>query len=208
MILLGVTWLVANAVRKAGSRPSGGDRTPGAPRPPTRQPNRPPITRLPARLPADATKVKVTAPLDPTQREGARLEQLLRQLGRTLEDAAGPVGRRPDRPLPAAEDQEETESLEVTPVVRSLETEGDRGARAEVDQDDEAESIVARRLRAAESHLTPRSRADHRAFDAKIRQQPADKTAVAPTAARRLRNAVVWREILGPPVSLRDFDER
>ena len=45
-------------------------------------------------------------------------------------------------------------------------------------------------------------------FDARIRQEAADKTAVATNRTRRLRDAVVWREILGPPVSLRDSEER
>src|SRR4051812_42015199 len=77
--------------------------------------------------------------LDPTQREGAQLEQLLRRLGRTLDQAGGPLGRAPDRPIPSAEEQENRESLEVTPLTRSLETDPARGIRATVDQDDEAE---------------------------------------------------------------------
>jgi hypothetical protein len=77
-----------------------------------------------------------------------------------------------------------------------------------VDQDDEAERVVARRLKAADARLAPRTRADHTAFDARIRPEPADHTAVAPSRAERLRHAVVWREILGPPVSLRESDER
>jgi hypothetical protein len=145
--------------------------------------------------------------LDPTQREGARLEQLLRQLGRTFEEAAGPVGRPADRALPSAEEQEEGASLEVAPEVQSLEIDAARPSRQVVDQDDEAEQIVARRLQAAEAHGAPRTRADHRAFDERIRQEAADKTAVAASRARRLRQAVVWREILGPPVSLREGDQ-
>ena len=58
---------------------------------------------------------------DATQREGARLERLLGELGRTLDQARGPAGRAPDRRLPSAEDVEERGSLEVTPEVGSLE---------------------------------------------------------------------------------------
>ena len=76
-----------------------------------------------------------------------------------------------------------------------------------MDQDDEAEQIVARRLQAAEAHGAPRTRADHRAFDERIRQEAADKTAVAASRARRLQQGVIWREILGPPVSLREGDQ-
>ena len=153
------------------------------------------------------THTRVAVPLDPTQREGTRLEELLRQLGVSLDEAAGgPVGRAPDRPLPAAEEAEERESLEVAPEVQSLETAipGRRGPRG-----------PGRRGRAGrrppapggDANLAPRTKADHRAFDERIRQEAADKTAVAPAVAQ-LRDAVVWREILGPPVSLRDDDDR
>jgi hypothetical protein len=67
---------------------------------------------------------------------------------------------------------------------------------------------VARRIAAAEAQGKPLTKADHRAFDARIRQEPADKTATRGYTARQLRDAVVWREILGPPVSLREEEER
>jgi len=142
--------------------------------------------------------------LDPTQREGSQLEQLLRQLGRTLDQAGGPLGRAPDRPIPPAEEQEEGESLEVAPVARSLETDATRSTRVTVDQDDQAERVVARRIAEAEGRTRALTKADHLAFDQRIRQEPADKTATSAYTTRRLREAVVWREILGPPVSLRD----
>ena len=91
--------------------------------------------------------------------------------------------------------------------MRSLERDPKRQARAEVDQDDEAEQIVARRMAAAEAQGKPLTKADHRAFDARIRQEPADKTATQGYTTRQLRDAVVWREILGPPVSLRGEGE-
>jgi hypothetical protein len=91
--------------------------------------------------------------------------------------------------------------------VRSLERDPARQARVEVDQDDEAERIVARRIAAAEAQGKPLTKADHRAFDERIRQEPADKTATRAYTARQLRDAVVWREILGPPVSLRGEGE-
>jgi hypothetical protein len=73
-----------------------------------------------------------------------------------------------------------------------------------VDQDDEAERVIARRVADAENRIGGRTKADHLAFDQRIRQQPADKTSTSGYTARKLRQAVVWREILDPPVSLRD----
>lgn len=210
MLVIGAAWLVLNALRKAGStRPS---KPPPAPRPPL--PSGSPAGVRPSGMPPgralpDATRTRVAVPLDPTQREGARLERLLHQLGASLEEvAAGPIGRPADRPLPDGEAAEDAESLEVTPEVQSLETDARRPSRAIVDQDDEAEQVVARRVRAADANLAPRTRADHQAFDQRIRQEAADQTAVASSRIARLRDAVVWREILGPPVSLRDDDDR
>jgi hypothetical protein len=199
LIVLGLMWVVLIALRKAGSKPPTSDR-------------RPPPVRVPPPAPPDASRtgtVRQRPPpgsgpgLDATQREGSQLEQLLRELGRTLDQTRGPIGRVPDRRLPPAEEVEERGSLEVAPEGRSLEAEPARGERALVNQDDEAEQIIQRRLAAAEGHLTPLSAADHQVFDQRIRQEPADKTATRAYTTKQLRNAVVWREILGPPVSLR-----
>jgi hypothetical protein len=210
MLVLGAAWLVVNALRKAGSgTPTKRPPTPRPPLPGPRPAGARPSSGPPARVLPDATRTRSPLALDPTQREGARLEQLLRQLGTSLEEvAAGPIGRAPDRPLPEAEAEEDTESLEVTPDVQSLEMDARRPSRAVVDLDDEAEQVVARRLRAADANLAPRTKADHRAFDQRIRQEPADATGVAASRITRLRDAVVWREILGAPVSLRDDDDR
>jgi hypothetical protein len=205
-LLIGFAWLVLNAIRKAGSKPPGTGTPPR--RPPGTVPGSTPARPDPRQLPG--ARPRPLPPLtgaDATQREGSQLEALLRELGRTLEQGSGPVGRAPDRRLPPAEEVEERESLEVTPEVRSLERDPGRQARVEVDQDDEAERIVARRMAAAEAQGRPLTKADHRAFDQRIRQEPADKTATRGYTARQLRDAVVWREILGPPVSLRGEGE-
>jgi hypothetical protein len=212
ILLVGFMWLVVNAIRKAASTPPGGKR------PPERPPSRPvpgsriPGSRAPASRPAGASPgtTRTLPPAgggDATQREGLRLEELLRDLGRTLDQASGPGGRAPDRRLPSAEEVEEVESRALPPEVRSLETDPARRERAVVDQDEDAERVVARRLEAAEANSAPRTRADHRAFDARIRQEPADKTATRAYTTRQLRDAVMWREILGPPVSLRREEE-
>ena len=185
LLLIGVVWLVLNALRKAGSKP------PAPPAPPRSAPGPlPPVTGT-----------------DATQREGRQLEELLRQLGRTLDKASGPKGRAPDRGLPTADEVEDRQSLEVSSDVRSLERSSARSERVVVDQDEQAEQVVARRLAAAEQHSAPRTRAEHQAFDARIRQEPADKTATRAYSVKRLREAVVWREILGPPVSLQGEGE-
>lgn len=182
LVLLGLGWLVVNAIRKSAGTPPATGRVPPRPPPPASGP-------------------------DATQLEGQRLDELLRNLGRTLE-RAGPAGRPPDHRLPPAREVENRQSLETTPQVRSLETEPRRPQRTPVDQDDDAEQLVARRIAAAEARATPLTAADHRRFEERIRQEPADKTATRALTAAQLRHAVVWREILGPPVSLRQEEER
>jgi len=207
-LLIGIGWLVLNAIRKAGSKPPGTGtpprRPPGTGPGSGTTPGRPGARQLPG---ARARSLPPVTGADATQREGSQLEALLRELGRTLEQGSGPVGRAPDRRLPPAEEVEERESLEVAPEVQSLERDPRRQARIEVDQDDEAERIVARRMAAAEAQGKPLTKADHRAFDERIRQEAADKTATKGYTARQLRDAVVWREILGPPLSLRGQGE-
>ena len=141
-----------------------------------------------------------------TQAEATRLEELLRALG----DAAGvpvpegTVGRPARVPLPSDEEVEERESLEIEEQVLNLETEVKRESRREVDHDDEAEGIIQRRRIAAQDRDRSLSRADHQAFDKKIRQIEPDNTRVAKVQRPSLRQAIVWREILGPPLALRD----
>lgn len=209
-LLIGFAWVVLNAVRKAGSKSQGTPRPPaGASRTTPRSPGA--TSPRPGARPLPGARPRALPPVtgaDATQREGSRLEDLLRELGRTLDQASeGPLGRMPDRALPPAEEVEERESLEVSPDVRTLEVDPRRQARAEVDLDDEAERVAARRIAAAEAQRQPLTKAEHQAFDARIRQEPADKTATRGYTARQLRDAVVWREILGPPVSLRGEEE-
>jgi hypothetical protein len=159
-------------------------------------------TELPLPLPPPAVGRGTHA--DPTQREGLRLETLLRELAQTLDQSSGPLGRAPDVPLPSAEESEEGASLETSPRVESRELPVTRNERLPVDQDDEAEQIAARRIAAAEARSGPLTGVDHLTFDQRIRQEPADHTATTAFSAAKLRQAVVWREILGPPLGLRD----
>ncbi|MDQ3516431.1 MAG: hypothetical protein M3403_06610, partial [Gemmatimonadota bacterium] len=132
------------------------------------------------------------------------LEALFRELERTLGEGAGPAGRPASLPLPPAEEVENRETLETGVEVVSLEQEVRRPPRPRSDREERAEQIEAGRVAAAELRSGALTRADHAAFDARIRQEPADATAVRPLTLEQLRAALVWREILGPPISLRD----
>ena len=154
--------------------------------------------------PEERTPVEPTPSYQPdgTQREGSRLEQVLREFERAL-DQGGTTGRRPSLPLPDDEDVEERESLESEPEVVSLEQVVRRAPRKEFTQDADAEQLVARRITAASVRDAARTKVDHAHFDNQIRKEPAEHTATRTYTAEELRRAVVWREILGPPVSER-----
>jgi hypothetical protein len=125
--------------------------------------------------------------LDATQLEGSRLESVLREFQRAMETV----------------EVEEGNSLEVEPEVRSLEGDVRRAGRQLVDQDEEAEQIEARRIKAAADRDAPRVQADHVRLDQRLRPEVTDHTATRAYTAQQLRHAVVWREILGPPASER-----
>jgi hypothetical protein len=181
ILIFVAVWLLVSFISRAGRESQS---PPSTPRP-----------RAPRPSPSSAGG-------DPTQQEGTRLELVLREFQRALEDAG--AQERPVRtPRPSYERLEEGSSLEVEPEARSLENVVSRPQRREVDQDDEAEQIAARRIKAAAARDTARSSVDHAAFDERIRQQPADHTAVRTYTAQQLRDAMVWREILDRPVSLR-----
>jgi hypothetical protein len=148
--------------------------------------------------------------VDPTQQEGSTLERMLRQLGAELGQLEGgqrgPMGRDTQVELPSAEEVEEREILD-RPVHRPERVPVVREPRALVDHDDEAAALLQRRLTAAEERNRPLTLADHRAFDARIRQAPAKVSSRARSKSRfsaeQIRQAIVWREILGPPIALR-----
>jgi hypothetical protein len=188
LLILGFVWLLVNLLSRAKGNSRPRPRT--APQPP------------PARTPAPPSGGR-TVP-DPTQREGSHLERLLRELERNLEEAGGVRTRPAPVPLPEAEDVEERTSLEEPENVISLETPVVRKQRVRVDYDEAAEAVEQRRVAAAAARSGELTKADHARFDQKIRQQPADHTAVRRYTPAQLRDAIVWREILGPPVSERD----
>jgi len=141
-------------------------------------------------------------PLDATQQEALLLEMAKGNFVRALEEARRQRrGQSADPNIYEAGD--EGESLERQPEVISLEEVVRRPGRGEYTQDAGAEQLVQQRIAAAASRDTARTRADHQEFDQRIRREPADKTATAGYTAKQLRDAIVWREILGPPVSER-----
>ena len=166
-------------------------------------------TGQPMRRPAQEGLRRVE---DPPREEGRALRMLLRELEGALNKGAtgptsvgrGPVGRPAARRLPSAEEVENREVLEVAPEVESLERDPGRAERAAVDQDDQAEQVIARRAASAASRAGGRTPADHQRFDQQIRRESADHTATRALTPQQLRSAVIWREILGPPVSLRE----
>jgi hypothetical protein len=130
---------------------------------------------------------------------GSGLEIMLRELQRALETGAS----RPSTRQPAVSGTLEGGSLEVEPEARSLEDEVTRADRRAIDLDDEAEQIVARRLKAAAAREQAHPAETNQVVSSEIRPEPADHTATHGYTRRQLRDAVVWREILGPPVSER-----
>jgi hypothetical protein len=176
-LILGVLWVLMNLF-------AGRKKTP--------PPSEPGPGYQPDQLPPDAT-----------QREGSRLEMVLREFQRSLENAETSARRHAGEPLPEDEDVEERDSLEREPQIVSLEEEVRRPSRQEYTQDADAEQLVQRRITAASARDTARTKADHVQFDDRIRKEPADQTGTRGYTAKQLRDAVVWREILGPPVSER-----
>jgi len=88
--------------------------------------------------------------------------------------------------------------------VVSLEQEVRRAPRREFTQDDDAENLVQRRILAAAARDGAKAIVEHRRLDPRISKEQTDHTATRAYTAQQLRHAVIWREILGPPVSLRD----
>ena len=129
--------------------------------------------------------------------------ELERVMGVHVEEEHGPKGRRSSVRLESAEEVEENQSLEEEPVVRSLETTGERAPRVEVDQDSQVEEITRRRIAVAEAHSRPTTRADHQRFDQRIREPPATPEKPVEPQRHALRQAFIWSEVLGKPVSER-----
>lgn len=127
-----------------------------------------------------------------------------------VQDERGPLGRQAPTRLPSAEEVEvrtsldEGRSFEDPEALEGFDVDRSHRTRRLVDTDDEAEVIVQQRLKAIQARNQQHMDADHHAFDQKIRAEGS----AAPPALRfttdRLREAFVWREILGPPKGLEE----
>jgi hypothetical protein len=124
---------------------------------------------------------------------------MLGDLRRALEEAAQ-TSSTADEPV-ARPRQARSKSLEPSEI-RSLE-----GEREPVDLDDEAAGIEAQRIQAAIERNAGRKPEAKQPTAASIGQEPADHTSAPRYTARQLRDAVVWREILDPPLGLRNERE-
>lgn len=169
--VLGVAWFLLNLLSRSRGKDSPSQRS----TPPSEPPR--------------------TLTFDPTQREGKRLELLLRDFQRSLEQA---------NEAAAATEGETIESLGLEPEVSRTEGDVTRQGRVEVDQDDLAEQVAARRISAAAARDTVALKTDRTKLDPRVHQEVADKTATRPYTTQQLRDAIVWQEILGLPVSLRN----
>ena len=180
LIILGVLWFILSRITSRGRSPSRSTETGSSPL------NRP--TRLPGRP-------------DATQQEGFRLETLLRDLQRSLEQSASSTRQNyPARPPGTRTVRVETQATESEAA--SLETDVEPKARRPVDLDDEAVEVEERRIRAAEARNLARPK-DRPGAVEQIKPEPAEHTAARSYTSKQLRDAIVWREILGPPVSER-----
>lgn len=106
---------------------------------------------------------------------------------------------------------EEDETLEEVPVVRSLEDEVRRPERERIDYDAQSKAAVQRRIEWAEVRARAHRPEDHRDFDRRIRAEPGAPVPAeehASVSRPNLRQLVVWQEILGKPVALRERDDR
>jgi hypothetical protein len=190
-IVLVVMWGVLALV----GRLAGGKGKKGAPRRPTSQPQREPET-FEELLAEMAGLPRAEEPVPPVQvNERGEVDEW--------------VGvRRESHQLPAAEEVEELESWDVVvPVPVSYDSDVRVPGREDADDRSLAfQETIARRLKAAEARNRGRGLADHEAFDRKIRRKKPVVAKVKPPR-QSLRQAIVWREILGKPIALSEHGE-
>jgi hypothetical protein len=182
------------------------------------QRRRPPRVELPGPLdPARKRPAAGTPPtgLDPSQAEGSRLEQILREFEQALEQSTtvpAPTETRGGWDAPGEEFEERASHDDLEPEVESREglENFDRPEREVVVLGGDQDALYRSRMAYAEVRSKALSKGDHAAFDARIRapqtvqKVQADKATTARTM--ELRKAMIWREVLGPPVALRGME--
>jgi len=180
--------IIAKAIKAAQEKEGGHPPRPQAPRPQRR------VVEYPepqARGPTGAQRLELTDVLEQIERlkraEAIRRAGEAVRGGRTLASGRGLV-------LPAAQEVEDRQTLEVQ-------------GSAE-DQDDEVVKLVEQRWREVEAREGEISDTDYASFEEKAREETAAKAPHERMRARysaaQLRSAFIWKEILGPPVSMKD----
>jgi hypothetical protein len=195
LIVLGVIYFIVSQVQKAGKR---GGRP--AIQPPDRQPpSASGSAREEQRLSLDTIlkeieRVKRQKQLE--QPEPARPPLL------SSRPAAKPmVASRAGPPQRPEVIQDERGPLGRVAKTR-LESAGDVEVR--ISADEQAEGVVQQRLREVAARNRPLAEADHQAFDQQVRAGEGPPGATRRYTADQLRQALVWREILGPPKALEE----
>lgn len=125
--------------------------------------------------------------LDHRPSEGSRtVAEVLREIQRITRESGRSEPAR--RPAPIA-----TAGRGSKPI---------RSARPVVDYDEQAAAVIRARINQAESRNVPLDDASHQAFDAQVREMPAEAKLPGRLTGRQLRDAFIWSEILGPPGGL------
>lgn len=193
-VVIAIVVNIFKAIAKGAEEAKGSAPSPGPIRPKGRPPQQ---TGLPKGPPPRARIER--QPTVPVPRQKGP-EELWREMLGQMQQAE--QARRSGKiRVEEVEGWEETQSLEVEEQVRSLEGPVERKARVRVDYDEQAESVAQRRVATAAARDGAITPADHKTFDEQIR------TPGAPVVLQRgreeIRRAMIWREILGPPVSMR-----
>lgn len=212
-IFLGVIYFILNIVSKAGKKAkeakeaAGGQRTGGA-----GQPESVSLESILRQI-ESVKKQKQQGPMSASAaRQAPRFAPMADppRMREVPQDARGPLGRISKTGLQSAEDVEDRTSLEdegrlvQERRLQNVEVFSARPERVIQNRDAEAEVIAQRRIKSTQSRNRPLAAADHAAFDQSIRAP--DEAAVSQTrfTVKGLRDAFIWREILGPPKALQD----
>ncbi len=196
-LLLFIIWGVIALVGRIAKRPQGGQPKSGPRQRPAQQAPRERARGKPETFDDLLTEMR-------EQLEAAKRAEMAEREAAERPGLPRPVPvERPHQPLPSAEEVEDRETLEEEPVIVSLEVPAPIEEREIVDHDAESEIAIARRLREAGLRNRGWRLEDHHEFDGRIRAAAPEKKRPAGRAAM-LRQAIVWREVLGKPVSLRE----
>ncbi len=128
---------------------------------------------------------------DAVQREGSKLEQILRQLNPEFADLADQALAQSRQQTPTEGEPEVTVRQPAAPL-----------AAAPDDGDDfmaKAQRAIARRRLVAEEYSSGRTAEDHEEFHQAVRRPDEPVAESLSPEAPSLVQAIIWREILGPP---------